>query len=185
MGSECTCRWWHDAAVDQREDWDPYPIVLPGRRPPRWIAIGLLLTLTIAVIAATIATRCGECLPWTLSLGFFGLIGVGVMVEDRMRSEARRRLVIDRRGFVADGRRVPWEAVMSMLWAEGPDHTPAHVEVRVRPTQSFEAPSERRVLLFHSEFGIGANALIDLLEAAALPRRVPVLAVEPPGLRRW
>jgi hypothetical protein len=40
------------------------------------------------------------------------------------------------------------------------------------------------IFVRHGLYEIKANLLIDLLEAAALPRRVRVLAVEPPSPAR-
>jgi hypothetical protein len=77
---------------------------------------------------------------------------------------------------------VPWGAVLSITWRSGPteDFSSDFIEVRVRNTEGYQAPRDRTIYLEHGLYEIRANLLIDLLEAAALPRRVLVLAVEPP-----
>jgi hypothetical protein len=143
------------------------------------LATGSVLVLVVALLAEAPAAR-----DWGVPLGVFGAIVSVALFSDRMRTDAARQLVIDREGFVVDGRHVPWEAVMSMLWVQA--HSEAgdeHIEVRVHSIAGFEAPRQRRVLVFHKAFDLSANTLIDLFEAAALPRRISVLAIEPPSMR--
>lgn len=86
---------------------------------------------------------------------------------------------------MSDGRQVPWESVMSIMWVAGKGgEGPEHIEIRVRKTATYRPPRDRVILVHHGRYGIKANLLIDLLEAAALPRRVRVLAVEPPSPAR-
>jgi hypothetical protein len=169
-------------------DESPYPIVLPGPRPTRWIHLGLLAGATAAVLMITFSVNCSGCVQWGLTLGLAGAFLTIVVAVDRIRSGRRpSQLVIDRRGFVNDGRPVPWESVMSIMWVAskgGDAGWPEHIEIRVRSTPEFEAPRDRRVRVIHRDFAIAPNTLIDLLEAAALPRRVRVLAVEPPSPAR-
>lgn len=89
-------------------------------------------------------------------------------------------LRIDREGFMVRGRIVPWGAVMSLLWRVG-DDAGEHIEVRVRSIEGYRAPRDGSVQVFHRQYGVPANVLIDAFEAAALPRRIYVLAVEPPS----
>jgi hypothetical protein len=175
--------------VDQPEDIDPFPIVLPGPRPTRWIFPGLLAGGTTAVFVIAFSVDCSGCVKWGVTLGsVLAFLTFAAAVDRMLRPRRPRQLVIDRTGFVNDGRRVPWESVESIMWmaprwgdAGYPVSYPAHIQVDVRSTN---APRRDVVPVFHADFGIAANRLIYLFEAAALPRRLSVLAVEPPSSRR-
>jgi hypothetical protein len=71
---------------------------------------------------------------------------------------------------------------MSIMWRAGPTDVfdSDFIEVRVRDAGEYRAPRDRTIHLEHGLYEVRANLLIDLLEAAALPRRIRVLAVEPP-----
>ena len=150
-----------------------------------WGYLGLLAATT-SILLVSLGADCSSCFQWGLLLAFFGALITIAFGWDRIRGSERRQLVIDRLGFVHEGRRVPWESVISLLWvadAGGEGGMPEHVEIRVRSIPGFEAPRHRRVNVLHRNFGIAPNALIDIFEAAALPRRIPVLAIEPEGER--
>jgi hypothetical protein len=173
--------------VDHPEDIDPFPIVLPGPRPIRWFHLGLIAGALAIVLVVTFSAYCsGLCEQLGSTLGFFGAFVTVCLVVDRIwfRGSERRRLVIDREGFVNEGRRVPWDSVVSIMWMAGSGGEaprPEHIRIEVRSTPGFEAPRHRVVDVFHSAFGIAPNRLIYLFETAALPRRLSVLAVEPPS----
>jgi hypothetical protein len=175
-------------------DADVYPIVLRawGGNPRRaaWGSALPILILSIALIVydLVVGVACdhpGCRQPWIL--GASG-IGASILIAAAWYKRGRRglELQIDRDGFIDSGGRVPWEAVMSILWNQGRGGEapiPEHVEVRVRSIEGYRAPRDRRVEVYHREYGVPANVLIDAFEAAALPRRIYVLAVEPPTKR--
>ena len=170
----------------QPEDLDPFPIVLPGPRATRWIYLGLLGGGTIAVFVIAFSVDCSGCVKWGVTLGSVLAFVTFAAAVDRilLRPSRPRQRVIDRGGFVNDGRRVLWEAVESIMWMApkwGEAGYPAHIRIDVRSTT---AVRHDVVDVFHSDFGIAANKLIYLFEAAALPPRLSVLAVEPPSSRR-
>jgi len=73
---------------------------------------------------------------------------------------------------------------MSILWNQGEGGEapiPEHIEVRVRSIEGYRAPREGRVRVDHRQYGVPSNVLIDAFEAAALPRRIYVLAIQPPS----
>jgi hypothetical protein len=175
-------------------DPDVYPIVLKawGGDPRRaaWGSVLPILILSGALIAYDLVVGvecdypgCGQ--PWILGAGG---IGASILIAAAWYKRGRRglELQIDREGFIESGGRVPWEAVMSILWNQGRGGEapiPEHVEVRVRNIEGYRAPRDRRVQVYHRDYGVPANVLIDAFEAAALPRRIYVLAVEPPTKR--
>jgi hypothetical protein len=190
VGSECTWARWHDAAMDAGAD--PYPIVLRAWggsiRRRAWSAAIPILILSSALIAydVVVGFDCdypGCSQPWVLGVG--GIVGA-VVIAAAWYQRGRRglELRIDRDGFIESGGMVPWEAVMSILWNQGQggeSPIPEHIEVRVRNIEGYRAPRDHRVQVNHREYGVPANVLIDAFEAAALPRRIYVLAVEPPA----
>ena len=129
---------WHHPRVDQPEDRDPFPIVLPGPRSSRWLHLALLAGGTTAVFVIAFSVDCSGCVKWGVALRF-----------PRSVRDVRRRggsdrvrgptisLVIDRSGFVNDGRRVLWESVESIMWVApkwGEGGYPAHIRSTfVRP----------------------------------------------------
>lgn len=174
-------------------DADVHPIVLKawGGDPRRaaWGSVLPILVLSSALIAydLVVGVECdypGCEQPWIL--GACG-IGASILIAAAWLKRGRRglELQIDRDGFIESGARVPWEAVMSILWKRegGQSGIPEHVEVRVRSIEGYRAPRDRRVQVYHRAYGVPANVLIDAFEAAALPRRIYVLAVEPPTKR--
>lgn len=181
---------WHDAVMDAGAD--VYPIVLRawGGEPRRaaWGSVLPILILSSSFIAydLVVGVECGYCgQPWIL-----GAVGIGasilIVAARYRRGRQGLELQIDRDGFIESGKRVPWGAVMSILWNQGQGGEapiPEHVEVRVRDIEGYRAPRDRRVQVYHREYGVPANVLIDAFEAAALPRRIYVLAVEPPRKR--
>lgn len=117
---------------------------------------------------------------------FVAIVGAVVTIGfawDRMKDATKRRLVIDRQGFVIEGRPVPWEAIMSMQWVPAGGEHGEYLEIFVRNAGGYRAPRSGQVFVDHGAFGMRPNTLIDLLETAALPRRIPVLAIEPPPAR--
>lgn len=171
---------------------DPYPIVLRAWggsiRRRAWSAVIPILILSSALIAydVVVGVDCdfpGCSQPWVLGAG--GIVAA-IVIAAAWYQRGRRglELRIDRDGFIESGARVPWEAVMSILWDQGQGGEapiPEHIEVRVRSIEGYRAPRDRRVQVHHREYGVPANVLIDAFEAAALPRRIYVLAVEPPA----
>jgi hypothetical protein len=168
-----------DVSVDGRDAAEPYPIVL-ARPGPRW-SIAFALAVTVLAVLVSAGSVCSTaCRQQAVFVGVVGAVASVGLVWDRMKDGTKRRLVIDRRGFVVEGRAVPWEAVMSMAWVPGDGERREHIEVRTRTTTGFRAPRLRSIIVDHGSYGMKPNTLIDLFEAAALPRRIPVLAIEPP-----
>jgi hypothetical protein len=171
---------------------DPYPIVLRAWggsiRRRAWSAVIPIMILSSAFIAydVVVGVDCdypGCWQPWVLGVG--GIVGAVVIAAAWYhRGRQGLELRIDRDGFIQSGAMVPWEAVMSILWNQGQGGEapiPEHIEVRVRSIEGYRAPRDHRVQVHHREYGVPANVLIDAFEAAALPRRIYVLAVEPPA----
>lgn len=163
-------------------DADPYPIVLTswGGNPNRaaWVSSLILLIVGLALILLSLGCSTYAC-GRARGTGFLALTLAPIVWFMFRRAGARGlELRIDREGFVESGTRVPWDAVMSLLWRH--EDSGEYLEVRVRSVDGYQAPRDRRVLIDHRRYGVPANVLIDALEAAALPRRIYVLAVEPP-----
>lgn len=175
------------------EDASPYPIVLRawGGSPRRaaWGSTAILLLSSALLLGLdVVAEDCRACDGGAAISGGIGLlVALGLVWRTLRRGRAGLELRIDRDGFVVHGEeRVPWGAVLSITWRSGPteDFSSDFIEVRVRNTEGYQAPRDRTIHLEHGLYEIRANLLIDLLEAAALPRRVLVLAVEPPPQTR-
>jgi hypothetical protein len=180
-----------DAAmnVDDRAIDPIYPIVLTswGGSPSRAAWVSATLCLIIGVAGTGLYWE--FCVVQELScLG--GRVGVGPLALTmapivwyiyKRRGSRGLELRIDREGFTIYGREVPWDAVMSVLWRQSSARGETeHIEVRVRSTEGYRAPREARVYVDHRRYGVQANVLIDAFETAAMPRRIYVLAVEPP-----
>jgi hypothetical protein len=170
------------------EDASPYPIVLRawGGSPRRaaWGSTAVVVLSSALLLGLDVVADedCRRCDGGAISGGIGMLVALGLVWRTLRRGRAGLELRIDQDGFVVHGERVPWGAVLSITWRSGPteDFSPDFIEVRVRNTEGYQAPRDRTIYLEHGLYEIRANLLIDLLEAAALPRRVLVLAVEPP-----
>ena len=166
-------------------DTDPYPIVLTswGGNPNR----AALVSATFFSIVGLAGTYLWWKVCWDSPCWgpYDGVGPLALMLAPIVWFMFRRggtrglELRIDREGFVESGERVPWNAVMSLLWRR--DDIGEHIEVRVRSIEGYRAPRDARVQVHHRQYGVPANVLIDAFEAAALPRRIYVLAVEPPS----
>jgi hypothetical protein len=175
--------------MDLSDDADPYPIILRAwGGSPRRAAIGSVAVLfgfsCVVILAGLPSDR------YRASSVILGGLGIGASLMFAWvrlrRGVAGIELRIDRNGFVVEGTRVPWEAVISILWRAGPTRQfeGDFLEIRVRSIEGYRAPRDRTIYLEPRLYEVKANLLIDLLETAALPRRVRVLAVEPPPTAR-
>ena len=173
-------------------DESPYPIVLRawGGDPSRaaWGSTALVFLSSFLLIALDLMSDadCYGCEGGVVLGGLGVLIALGLVWRTIRRGAAGLELRIDREGFVIEGDGVPWDAVMSITWKSGPtDRLDSDfIEIRVRETATYRPPRDRVIFVQHGRYEVKANLLIDLLEAAALPRRVRVLAVEPPSPAR-
>jgi len=172
--------------MDHQEIDSDYPVVLTswGGSPSRAAWVSATLCLIIGVVGTVLFWE--VCFVREADCSVFAYAGVGplgltmaplIWFFYRRGGSRGLELRIDREGFVVRGGRVPWDAVMSMAWRY--DSTGGYIEVRVRSGQGYRAPRHGRVQIDHRQFGVPANALIDAFEAAALPRPIPVLAIEP------
>jgi hypothetical protein len=174
--------------MSQKNDEPTYPIVLtswagsPNRAA--WVSSIFLLIGGLAVILLFPGCHSYGC-ESARGTGYFAVTLAPIVWFLFRRGGTRGlELRIDREGFVLSGRRVPWDAVMSILWNQGRGGEaaiPEHIEVRVRSTEGYRAPRDARIQVYHREYGVPANVLIDAFEAAAVPRRIYVLAIEPPA----
>ena len=169
--------------MDHRESDLDYPIVLTswGGSPSRaaWVSATLCLIIGVAWTVVYWKVCVGprvDCFAYA-GVGPLGLIMAPAVWFFWKRGGRRGlELRIDREGFVVRSGRVPWDAVMSVAWR--PDGTGGYIEVRVRNGTGYGV-RDGRIQVDHRQYGVPANALIDAFEAAALPRRIPVLAIEP------
>jgi hypothetical protein len=169
-------------------DESPYPIVLRAwggnRSRAAWGSTALVFLSSFLLIAFDLMSDadCYGCEGGVVLGGLGILSGLGLVWRTIRRGAAGLELRIERHGFVLEGDRVPWDAVMTITWKSGPtDRSESDfIEIRVRETETYRPPRDRVIFVRHGLYEIKANLLIDLLEAAALPRRIRVLAVEPP-----
>jgi hypothetical protein len=149
------------------------------------LGLGISLVAAVLTVLAGLSFECEECEGPAIAIGVvIGVLLLGVTVWDASRwRRGADELRVDRDSFWFEGGRVPWEAVMSVLWnagSGGEGGSAPFVEVRVRTTESYRPPRSGIVAIPHGEYRIEANTLIDLLETAALPLRITVLAIDPP-----
>jgi DivIVA domain-containing protein len=145
--------------------------------------VSIFVLLSAAAIVIGLFFDCRECSGFVV-LGALGVLAsIWIALRTYRRGSEDLELRIDRDGFQVEGTRIPWAAVTSIRWRQGrgEEGNPREcIELQVRNAGPYRAPRDRKVFLTHGEYDVRANLLIEMLETAALPRRIPVLAIEPP-----
>ena len=185
VSTECT--WGSMARCrHEKEDASPYPIVLaPGAAALDRAAWGSAALPDLlhddrnrSHGARVEALAVGPRRRWLQGRGPPRAHLGPIRLDHTPASGARGlELRIDREGFVERGSRVAWAAVMSILWRH--DVSAEHLEMRVRNTEGYRAPSGSPCLARASAVRRSGQPPDRCLETAALLRRIQVLAVEP------